>query len=207
MALVVVAILLESGRPILFCQLRLGRNGQPFRIYKFRKFYPTCGSDGAGVTVKGDSRMTPLGYWLERTKLDELPQLWNIFVGEMSFVGPRPESIKFADCFDDRYREVLAHTPGIFGPNQVFFRSERELYPADEDPEAFYRQVLFPMKADIDLAYFSSRSLLQDVGWIVRGVLAVLNPRLVQGLAATPGTIARSNGDGMSLKIEKWDRA
>jgi len=172
MVLIALAIWLESGRPILFSQIRLGQSGQHFRIYKFRKFHRECGA-GCGVTVSHDARFTGLGRFLGATKLDELPQLWNILRGDMSTVGPRPESLSLADCFTRDYRRVLEHKPGIFGPNQFYFRDEGSLYPEACDPEQFYREVLFPLKAEIDLAYFPHRTLGADIGWIIRGVLVV----------------------------------
>jgi lipopolysaccharide/colanic/teichoic acid biosynthesis glycosyltransferase len=173
MALVGLAIWVESGRPIFFSQVRLGKGGRHFRIYKFRKFHKDNGAAGRAVTVKGDCRMTRLGRILERTKLDELPQLWNIFKGDMSVVGPRPESLDLVDCFTGPYVKVLDHKPGIFGPNQVLFRDEAELYPDRFDPEQFYRDILFPLKASIDIACFHYRTVLSDIRWIIRGVLAV----------------------------------
>jgi lipopolysaccharide/colanic/teichoic acid biosynthesis glycosyltransferase len=176
MAIVTGFILIETGSPILFVQMRLGLFGRPFRMYKFRKFYPAA-DKGHCVTLKGDRRMTRLGAVLERTKIDELPQLWNILKGDMSIVGPRPESSDLADCFTDDYAGVLEHAPGLFGPNQFYFRAESALYPADCRPEDFYRDVLFPLKARIDLAYFPNRTIHEDIGWIVRGVLALFGWR------------------------------
>jgi lipopolysaccharide/colanic/teichoic acid biosynthesis glycosyltransferase len=178
LALVAVAIWLEGGRPILFSQVRLGLLGRHFRIYKFRKFHKRIATAGCGVTTSGDVRLSALGRFLGRTKLDELPQLWNILIGDMSIVGPRPESLHFADCITRDYRGVLAYKPGIFGPNQVYFRDEGSLFPEACDPEQFYREVLFPIKANIDLAYFPNRTFVSDVGWIVRSVLVIFGVRL-----------------------------
>jgi len=168
-----LAIWIDSGRPIFFSQIRLGQSGRYFRIYKFRKFHDRNVTCGCGVTVESDHRFTRLGTFLARTKLDELPQLWNILKGEMSIVGPRPESLTFSDCFMNGYLRVLDHKPGIFGPNQFYFRGESSLYPGTSDPEEFYREVLFPLKAHIDIAYFSSRTFLEDAKWIIRCVLAI----------------------------------
>jgi lipopolysaccharide/colanic/teichoic acid biosynthesis glycosyltransferase len=172
--LVALAIWIDDGRPLIFSQERLGQFGRRFRIYKFRKFRKEVGTTGCALTVEGDQRMTRLGHLLERTKLDELPQLWNILKGDMSVVGPRPESLAFADCFTRAYRRILDHRPGIFGPNQVLFRNEGRIYPANQDPERFYREVLFPLKADKDLAYFAQRTIGSDIGWIIRGLLTVI---------------------------------
>lgn len=170
-----LAIWIESGRPILFSQLRLGQNGRPFRIYKFRKFRPNCDLHGYPLTLERDRRLTAIGRILAASKLDELPQLWNVLRGDMSLVGPRPESLAFADCFHGGFEKLLEHKPGLFGPCQVMFRHESRLYPADVPAADFYRQVLFPAKADIDLAYFSRRTLASDLGWILRaaGMIAM----------------------------------
>jgi len=173
MAVIACAVWLEGGRPILFAQTRLGRGGAPFRMYKFRKFSASCGTDGCPLTTARDVRMTPLGRLLAATKLDELPQLWNVLRGDMAIVGPRPESLAFADCFQNGFEKVLEHKPGLLGPSQVLFRHEGRLYPPDSDPTCFYREVLFPAKARLDLAYFSRRSLAGDIGWLLRGVLVV----------------------------------
>ncbi|MGW1423497.1 sugar transferase [Bradyrhizobium manausense] len=167
---VVVAFIiwLESGRPLLFSQLRLGQGGEPFRMYKFRKFRPSCGSDGSPLTLQEDERMTAVGRILAATKLDELPQLWNVLRGDMSLVGPRPESLSFSDCFRGGFERLLDYKPGVFGPCQVLFRHESSAYPADVPAPEYYRKVLFPAKAKIDLAYFPHRTLVSDLGWIAR---------------------------------------
>ncbi len=173
MALIALAIYFESGGPVFFSQIRLGQSGQQFRLRKFRKFPADTGRGGPAVTVRGDTRMTAVGRILERTKLDEVPQLWNILVGEMSVVGPRPESLVFAGCYTRGCHGVLDFKPGIFGPCQVMFRNEGCLYQDGCDPEEYYRRVLFPLKAHADLTYFSTRSLRSDLWCIVHGTLAV----------------------------------
>lgn len=167
--LVIACLLwLESPGQVIFRQKRLGKGGKRFTLYKFRKFPALWKDRGPGVTVVNDARMTTIGAVLERTKLDELPQFWNIIKGDMSVVGPRPESIKFADLFVGGYREILNYRPGLFGPGMV--RNECELYPPDEDPETFYRRELFVQKADRDLAYYPTATLLNDFGWIAKGI-------------------------------------
>ena len=187
MLLIVIAVRLDSSGPALFRQARLGQRGRHFRLYKFRKFVNGPGAVGPAVTLKNDPRMTRVGRVLERSKLDELPQLWNILIGDMSLVGPRPETLDFADCFVDGFQMVLDFRPGLFGPSQAIFRNECALYPQGRDPHEFYRNVLFPAKAMIDLRYFSRRTLLSDFAWVLRGVLAV-EPLLRPSKAATaPG--------------------
>lgn len=191
--IVSLAILLESGRPILFIQVRLGKNGRHFKMYKFRKFSPKPDVAGCPLTVKGDPRMTRVGRILEASKIDEVPQLFNVLRGDMAFVGPRPESLAFADCFEGQFRAVLDHRPGIFGPSQVAFRSEGKLYPEGDDPTEFYRRVLFPTKASIDLSYFRHRTFPGDLAWILRGFLAVF------GVISATASPSAAFEDGQSM--------
>jgi lipopolysaccharide/colanic/teichoic acid biosynthesis glycosyltransferase len=169
-ALIALAIRLDSPGRVIFSQERLGQHGRPFRIHKFRKFPDAWGSRGPMVTVANDARMTRLGRFLERSKFDEIPQLWNILKGEMSFVGPRPHTLRSRDWYAGELAGVLDFVPGIFGPSQVAFRNESQLYPPDRDPEEFYRTELFPRKARADLAYFSQATIGSDLGWLLRGV-------------------------------------
>lgn len=188
MLAIAIIIYLDSPGPVLFSQTRIGRHGRPFRLHKFRKFVHGS-AGGPAVTLKDDPRMTRVGRVLERTKLDELPQLCNVLGGSMALVGPRPETLGFAGCFTGEARRLLNYAPGLFGPNQVLFRHECLMYPADEDPHRFYREVLFPAKAGIDLAYFPHRTLGSDLRWVVLGVLAAAgllsgSPRIAAPLPA-----------------------
>jgi lipopolysaccharide/colanic/teichoic acid biosynthesis glycosyltransferase len=170
MAVLALAIRVDSPGRVIFSQERLGLHGRVFRMHKFRKF-PDWGDDrGSGVTVSSDARMTRFGRFLERSKFDEIPQLWNILKGEMSFVGPRPETLRFQDLFQGEFARVHDFVPGVFGPNQVAFRNESKMYPPDRDPEEFYREELFPQKARQDIAYFSQATAFSDVLWILRGL-------------------------------------
>ena len=199
MLLIAVAIVIESGRPVLFSHTRLGLNGRRFKMHKFRKFHNDCSANGLQVTLEGDARLTKVGRFLRSTKLDELPQLWNVLVGEMSVIGPRPESAGYADCFKNGFEEVLDHKPGILGPTQVRFRDEGALFPADGDVDQFYRTVLFPAKARIDLAYYSVRSFRGDIGWLLEGVLATLGLKKhaaplegIEANTATPSAVTKA---------------
>lgn len=174
MLLIALALLLEGGRPVLFVQTRIGAGARPFRMYKFRKFDVRCSPHGLALTMVGDSRMTTIGRFLAVTKFDELPQLWNVLKGEMAIVGPRPESLAFADCFRGGFEAVLQYKPGLLGPSQVLFRHEAHFFPRSVDPILFYREVLFPAKAGIDLSYYPQRTIASDIAWMVRGFLAVL---------------------------------
>lgn len=178
---VALAICIEDGWPILFFQTRLGHYGEEFVLYKFRKFRNRNTLGNSPLTLRDDPRLTRVGRFLERSKIDEVPQLWNILKGDMTLVGPRPETPHFADCFDGGYRELLSYKPGIFGPSQAVFRSESTLHEAGRDPEQFYRAVLFPMKARLDLAYFPHGSIRRDIRWAARSVMAVLGLWFLSG--------------------------
>jgi lipopolysaccharide/colanic/teichoic acid biosynthesis glycosyltransferase len=181
MLLVAAAIYFDDGWPIFFSQRRLGLWGRQFDILKFRKFHRTVNSGGSAVThltICKDPRLTALGALLEKTKLDELPQLWNILRGDMAIVGPRPETPDLAQSTTCLYAAVLRFRPGLFGPNQYYFRNETALFPPTGDPENYYREAIFPLKTLIDLEYFSQRTIWSDLGWIARGVLAVGGLRL-----------------------------
>jgi lipopolysaccharide/colanic/teichoic acid biosynthesis glycosyltransferase len=147
--------------------------------------------------MRNDSRMSRLGRVLAQTKLDELPQFYNILRGDMSLIGPRPESLEFADCYDASTRAILDHRPGILGPSQVAFRHEGTLFPANADPVAFYREVLFPAKITIDLNYYRNRTLISDFKWMVLGFLAVWG---VSSYEALP-MISELDPDQMSVSL------
>jgi len=174
MLVIAIALLVEGGRPVFFAQTRMGAGARPFRMYKFRKFDVRCDPHGLALTVAGDSRMTTVGRFLAATKFDELPQLWNVLRGEMAIIGPRPESLDFVDCFHSGSEAVLRYKPGLLGPSQVFFRNEASFYPQSTDPVLFYREVLFPAKARIDLSYYPQRTLGSDIVWMARGFLAIV---------------------------------
>jgi lipopolysaccharide/colanic/teichoic acid biosynthesis glycosyltransferase len=169
LGLVALAVWIDTPGPAIFAQERMGRRGARFRMYKYRKF-PLRMRGGANVTVAGDARMTWVGAFIERTKLDELPQLWNVLRGDMTFVGPRPESPAYAGLFEGKYGKLLDYTPGIFGPCQVFYRNESALYPPGEDPDRFYREKLFPEKAERDLEYFARADMASDMMWVAKGL-------------------------------------
>ncbi|WP_258052336.1 sugar transferase [Mesorhizobium sp. INR15] len=187
MVVIALALLLESGWPVLFTQTRMGAGARPFRMYKFRKFGVRCSPHGLALTVAGDSRMTRIGRILAATKLDELPQIWNVFRGEMAIVGPRPESLAFADCFHGGFEAVLRYKPGLLGPAQVLFRHEAHFYPQSTDPLLFYREILFPAKARLDLSYYPQRTIASDIVWMAWGLLAVLGRVQPPRIHVSPG--------------------
>ncbi len=202
MLVIVAALLVEIGWPVIYSQTRVGEGGRPFRIFKFRKFHVPNDAPGPLLTLRDDARMSRIGRILERSKLDELPQFWNVLIGDMAMVGPRPQNEISEGCFTSEYRALLRHRPGIFGPGQVAFRSEGSLYPPGVDRHAFYRETIFPLKAQLDLAYYPRRTLFSDMRWIIRGILAVLklHPTIRDLSEAAPGGIVAEGRTGWSLQ-------
>ncbi len=161
--LIAALVKLTSPGPVFYRQVRCGLGGEPFRILKFRKMGDKVRS-GDRVTISGDFRLTPLGRILERTKLDELPQLINVLRGEMSIVGPRPEDPALAAHYPDAFAVILSTPPGVAGPNQVRYRNESELYPQHcKDRNAFYVQEILPRKIPVDLEYVRRRGFVRDL--------------------------------------------
>lgn len=157
------------GGPVIFRQKRVGRGGRLFTMYKFRSM--TVGHGGSSVSVAGESRITPLGAKLRRYKLDELPELWNVLRGDMSFVGPRPDVPGYADQLRGDDREVLRLRPGITGPASMKYRDEEELLARQADPKRYNDEVIFPDKVRINRYYLHNYSFVQDIRMIVCTVL------------------------------------
>lgn len=174
-ALAGIALALSSGFPIFFRQTRVGRNARPFTLVKLRTM--RVARSGLKVTASDDARVTRLGRFLRRSKLDELPELWNILKGEMSFVGPRPEVPQYVDPESPAWKEVLLARPGLTDPVTLRFRNEELLMAGVEgDRDAFYRETLQPLKLEGYRDYLRRRSWRTDVGVLFETVLAVLWP-------------------------------
>jgi lipopolysaccharide/colanic/teichoic acid biosynthesis glycosyltransferase len=170
-ALLALAIKLSDGGAVLFRQERIGQGGQVFKILKFRSMIPNAERIGLSVTRVGDPRITRVGRFLRHTKLDELPQLWNVLVGEMSLVGPRPEVPRYVERYTHQQRKVLALKPGITDPAALEFRKEEALLSLATDPETFYLEQCMPRKVALSLEYAARASWWTDLGVIVRTVL------------------------------------
>lgn len=155
--------------PILFKQKRVGQYGKLFTMYKFRTM--TINHMGGTVSVKGESRITPFGAKLRKYKLDELPELWNVLIGDMSFVGPRPDVPGYADKLEGEDRRILSLKPGITGPASLKYRNEEELLAEQEDPLKYNDEVLFPDKVKINLEYLDDWSFRNDIKIIIYTVL------------------------------------
>ncbi|WP_415886970.1 sugar transferase [Neptuniibacter sp. QD37_6] len=152
-----------------FVQLRVGRNGKAFRVIKIKTMRPMASIDTT-VTKLGDPRITALGAVFRRTKIDELPQLFNVLLGHMSFVGPRPDVPGFADNLKGEERAMLSIRPGITGPATLKYRNEEELLVEQDDPEGFNRDVIWPDKVKINLEYIRKWSLQRDLQYIMQTV-------------------------------------
>ena len=169
MLLVAICIKVKMPGPVLFRQQRVGREGRLFTMVKFRTMLVNHG--GNSVSVAGESRITPLGSVLRRWKLDELPELWNVLLGDMSFVGPRPDVPGYADTLTGEDREILQLRPGITGPASMKYRNEEEILSAVENPQKYNDEVIFPDKVRINRLYLHDHSFFLDLKMIVATVL------------------------------------
>ena len=170
--LIIVAILIKikmPGGPVFFTQKRVGRNGKLFTMYKFRSM--TVSHSGSSISVAGESRITPFGAKLRKYKIDELPELWNVLIGDMSFVGPRPDVPGYADMLKGEDRDILKLRPGITGPASLKYRNEEELLSHVDDPIKYNTEVIFPDKVRINLYYLHNYSFWTDIKLILCTVL------------------------------------
>jgi lipopolysaccharide/colanic/teichoic acid biosynthesis glycosyltransferase len=184
---IALAIVVESRGGVFYRGVRVGENGRPMRMLKFRKMYR--GASGNALTVANDARFTRLGGLLARTKLDELPQLWNVLKGEMSLVGPRPEDPTFVERHAEQYAEILRVKPGITGLCQLAFARESEVLDT-EDPVDHYVTRLLPQKVDLDLLYARGRSMGMDLRILVWTAAATLL-RVEVAVSRSSGKLSR----------------
>ena len=164
--LVAIAIRLESPGPVFFRQDRVGKDGKNFLICKFRSMVANASGIGPLITTAGDARITRVGRFLRRTKLDELPQLLNVWRGEMSLVGPRPEVPTYVALYNERQREVLSVRPGITDPASIAYADEEEILGEASDPARVYVEEILPRKLELNLQYIERMSLPYDV-WVI----------------------------------------
>jgi succinoglycan biosynthesis protein ExoA len=175
LVLISILTLALDGRPVLFRQKRIGFKGEPFEIYKFRTMVRNAESLGKPLTVGDDPRITKVGKWLRKTKLDELPQLFNVLLGQMSFVGPRPEVERYVAYYTPVQRTVLDLVPGITDLASIRYRHESEILNAASDPERTYIEQILPDKIRINLEYASQSNVLRDCGVILKTVSALFS--------------------------------
>ncbi|MGC1686262.1 MAG: sugar transferase [Candidatus Acidiferrales bacterium] len=196
---VAIAVRLTSKEPVFFRQVRTGQYGRPFRIFKFR----TMASVAAGckylITAGDDLRITRLGRWLRKTKMDEFPQLINVLLGEMSLVGPRPELPEFTNVYAPRYRQVLLEKPGITGPAANRYILEEEVLVGRHDKENFYAAEILPGKLELDLTYCEDIRFFGDIQLIFQTFRKI--SELFRS-AGRPFGVARSDKHPLKIPID-----
>ena len=162
---IIIAILIkiDSNGDILYKQERIGKNGIPFYVLKFRTMIPNAFSKGALTVGSRDPRVTNIGFYLRKYKLDELPQLFNVFLGEMSFVGPRPEVKKYTDLYNAEQKKVLSVAPGITDYASIKFRNENDLLSESDDPEKLYINQIMPEKLNLNLKYINDNNVFKEI--------------------------------------------
>ncbi len=171
---IAVLIKLEDGGPVFYRQERIGYKGKPFKIWKFRTMVVNADKLGKPLTVGRDPRITRVGYWLRKFKLDELPQLLNVLLGEMSLVGPRPEVPQYVALYAPEQRKVLDLVPGITDPASIKFANEAELLAEASDPEKFYIEHVMPTKIRLNMEYASHATLWSDILVILKTLVRIV---------------------------------
>ncbi len=169
-------IAMTSGFPLFFVQRRIGRNGIPFNIFKFRTMHFQPEASRGSFHAGDKSRVTRIGLILRKTKLDELPQLWNVCKGDMSFVGPRPEVPQWVAAYPARWAKVHRVRPGITDNASIEFRDEETILSAAENPTGYYRTVILPRKLDLYDQYVDNHSFIGDLGILFRTFRAIGKP-------------------------------
>lgn len=172
--LIALAIWIDDPGPVFYRQVRVGRNGKTFRIFKFRSMVMDADKKGLAITVGRDSRITRVGAVLRKTKLDELAQLLNVLLGQMSFVGPRPEVPKYVELYTPYQRQVLLVRPGITDYASIAYRNENDLLAGAPNPEAMYIEQIMPDKIELNMKYLREISPLADIRLILKTIVAVI---------------------------------
>lgn len=174
--LLVVSLLIKltSKGPVFYKQERIGKNEKPFRILKFRTMVVNADTQGLKITVDGDKRITGVGEFLRKSKLDELPQLFNVLFGQMSLVGPRPEVKEYVDLYTEQQKKVLSVRPGITDYASVCFRNENEILAQAEDPQKEYIEHIMPLKLRYNQKYIEEMGVFTDLKLIFLTVYVIL---------------------------------
>lgn len=166
----------QSRGPVFYKATRVGKNGKHFKMYKFRTMVENADQIGIGLTTHQDVRITVVGGFLRKLKLDELPNLINVVKGDMSLIGPRPEAPEYVKFYSERQEQVLQVKPGITGPSQIENRDEEKKLKTTENPEHYYITELMPKKLELDLHYLANRSFFRDIAWLVRTLWVIFFP-------------------------------
>lgn len=176
MLIVAIIVKVTSPGPILFSQKRLTKGMREFNIYKFRSMVSNEFREKNTVQIKGSSsEITPIGKFMRKTKLDELPQFWNILKGDMSFIGPRPELPRRLKYYNSRQKEVFSVRSGISSPASIVFSDEEYLMNQVEDPEKFYIEQIMPYKIELNLYYIENQNFFYDIWLIIATLLKIIN--------------------------------
>lgn len=161
---------LETKGNGFFLQHRIGRYGRPFNVFKIKTMYPDRTGERTSITVSRMSGITRSGHWMRRFKIDELPQLWNVLIGQMSLVGPRPDMPGYADELQGEDRQILQLRPGITGPASIKYRNEEEILTKVPDPKRYNDEVIWPDKVRLNLEYYYNHSLALDLYYIIKTI-------------------------------------
>lgn len=173
--LVALAIFLNTGLPVFYLQSRVGRNNKDFKLFKFRTMYKDAEKKGL-LTVGGrDERITPIGYYLRKYKIDELPQLFNVLFGSMSLVGPRPEVRKYVNLYTETQLFILSVKPGITDPASLHFINENDLLAKASDPEHLYTTVIMPQKLELNKKYIMDQGFSTDISIILATIKKIVS--------------------------------
>lgn len=176
MLIIAIVVKMTSPGPILFSQKRLTKGMKEFNIYKFRSMVSNEFREKNTVQIKGSSNeITPIGKFMRKTKLDELPQFWNILKGDMSFIGPRPELPRRLKYYNSKQKEIFSVRSGISSPASIVFSDEEYLMNQVEDPEKFYIEQIMPYKIELNLYYIENQSFFYDIWLIIATLLKIIN--------------------------------
>ncbi len=177
LVIISIAVLFSMGWPVFYSQIRVGKGGVTFKIFKFRSMIKDAENIGPAFTVGGDPRITGLGRFLRRTKLDELPQLFNVLFGQMSFVGPRPEVPQYVERYSDEQRRVLTVKPGMTDPASIVYRNEEEVLARYDDRQKAYVEKLMPAKLKLNLEYIDKSNFFSDISLIFKTINKLFSGR------------------------------
>jgi lipopolysaccharide/colanic/teichoic acid biosynthesis glycosyltransferase len=172
--IVSIAIKVDSKGEVMFLQKRVGKDGKPFNIYKFRTMVTDAEKLGKQITVGKDNRITKVGGFLRKYKLDELPQLFNVLKGEMSLVGPRPEVPAYVNLYNEAERKVLSVKPGITDFASIEYKDENEILGKVDNPEEYYINVIMKHKLELNIQYISNNNIFLDIKIIIKTILKCL---------------------------------
>lgn len=176
-ALIATLIKLDSRGPVFFKHQRIGKNFKAFHVYKFRTMVNDATQKGPSITAENDPRITAAGKFLRKTKIDELPQLWNILKGDMSFVGPRPEVSKYVKMFSEEYSDILKVKPGITDYATIEFRDEESVLRKYHNPEEGYIKEILPTKIELYKKYLREKSFFTDIKLILLTLMKIVRSK------------------------------